>query len=73
MGMLIGIIIFCKIINYLFKHQKEKTYASILGFAVSTIMTLFHKTINVEASIYEILISLFLLCIGYFLSKKLND
>ncbi len=70
-GMIIGIIFFSKLITYFFSRFREETYISIFGFSISTVIILFIKTFSVHASLFEIILSLFLLNIGYFLARKL--
>ena len=67
-GMLIGIIMFSKIITYLFKKHSKQTSIFILGISVSTIFVLLKDTIGMSKNIIEIIFSIFLLVIGYFLS-----
>lgn len=70
-GMLIGIIMFSKIITYLFKKYSKQTSILILGISVSTIFMLLKDTIGMSKNIIEIIFSIFLLVIGYFLSRKI--
>ena len=70
-GMLIGIIMFSKIITYLFKKHSKQTSIFILGISVSTIFVLLKDTIGMSKNIIEIIFSIFLLVIGYFLSRKI--
>lgn len=70
-GMLIGIIMFSKIITYLFKKYSKQTSIFILGISVSTIFMLLKDTIGISKNIIEIIFSIFLLVIGYFLSRKI--
>lgn len=70
-GMLIGIIMFSKIITYLFKKYSKQTSIFILGISVSTIFVLLKDTIGMSKNIIEIIFSIFLLVIGYFLSRKI--
>ena len=70
-GMLIGIIMFSKIITYLFKKYSKQTSIFILGISVSTIFMLLKDTIGMSKNISEIIFSILLLVIGYFLSRKI--
>lgn len=69
---LIFCLLFAKMMNYLFKKQKQNTYLVIMGFMVSSIIVLFQKTMTTNYSVPELLISLILLVIGYSISKKFN-
>ena len=44
-GVVLGIISTVKLIQYLFKNHKEKTYSAIFGFSLSTIVLMFVKCI----------------------------
>ena len=72
LGMLVGIITFSKIITYFFNKHRSETYSVIFGFIISTIILLFISSFSINATVIEIIFSLFLLNIGYFLAKKLT-
>lgn len=72
LGMGIGIIITVKIIQYLFKNFKEKTYNAILGFSISTIILMFIKCINSFYTFLQLIIAFILLFLGIFITKKIN-
>lgn len=73
-GLLLGIYLISKLINYLFKNHKTKTYYSIIGFAITSIILLFKDTLSKTYEMQEIIISIVLFIIGfiivYFLEKK---
>lgn len=75
-GMLLGIFLISKLVNYLFKHHKVKTYYSIIGFAIMSIILLFLDVLENTYELNEIIISAILLVIGYiivhFLERKNN-
>lgn len=71
-GMLIGIIVTVKLINYLFKNYKEKTYNSILGFSLATIVLMFIKCLNSFYTITHLIMGFIALFIGIFITKKIN-
>lgn len=71
-GMALGIVITVKIIDYLFKHHKEKTYSAILGFSMSTIVLMGFRCINTDYSLINLIIAFIVLFIGIFLTKKIN-
>lgn len=72
-GVIIGGIIFIKLMNYLFKHYKSLTYSGIIGFSISSVFILFLDTLKSNYNIYSVLIGLLLLVIGYFISSKLEN
>lgn len=68
-GIIIGIIITSKIMNYLFKKKESIIYATILGFSLSTVLFLIINTISNYINMIEILISIAFLIIGYCITK----
>ena len=72
LGMGIGIISTVKLINFLFKNYKEKTYSAILGFSISTIVLMFIKCINSFYTFFDLIMAFILLFTGIFITKKIN-
>ena len=71
-GMIIGIIIVAKLVQFLFKYYKSKTYSSILGFSIATIILMFIKSFNSFYTIKDLIIASILLLIGIYITKKIN-
>lgn len=71
-GMIIGVIITVKLVNYLFKNHKSKTYSAILGFSASTIFLMGLKCINIGYNLLSLIIAFIVLILGIFISKKIN-
>ena len=71
-GLTLGIILTVKLINFLFKNYKSKTYSIILGFSVSTIVLMFIKCIDSFYTLTELIIGFILLFTGRFITKKIN-
>lgn len=73
LGLIFGVLIISKFVNYLFNNYKVQTYYTIIGFALMSIIILFIQTITVSFKIFELLISILLFVIGfiivYFLEK----
>ena len=69
-GLFIGIILTCKIINYLFKHYKKYTYLVIFSILISSILVLFKEILNVYN--FNFLKFLFLLGLGFVISELLD-
>ena len=72
-GVLLGIILVSKLIEYLFNKHKVKTYYAILGFILASIITLAATLTGVYMSTKEIIIGLILLIIGFIAGYKLGD
>jgi len=71
-GMIVGIIISVKLINYLFKNYKDGTYSSIIGFSISAIILMAIKCFNTSYTLFYLILSFIMLFIGVFISKKIN-
>ena len=71
-GMLLGIIITVKLVNYLFSKYKSKTYSAILGFSISTIVLMFIKSINTFYTLRDLIIAFILMVVGLYITKKIN-
>ena len=71
-GLIIGIILIAKLINYLLKKYKSETYYMIIGFLIASLSTLYLNIMHTKISIIDALICLILFIIGIFISKKLN-
>ena len=71
-GLGLGIIITVKLINYLFKNFKSKTYSAIQGFCISTIVLMAIKCFNTEYTLFNLIIAFIILFIGILLTKKIN-
>ena len=72
LGIILGTMVLTKIINYLLENHRISSYYAIIGFALSSILLLLGETFKNNYSISEVFISLILLVIGYFISKKLD-
>lgn len=71
-GMVLGTIALSKIINYLLEKHRISSYYAIIGFSISSVLLLLGETLKSNYNIGEVIISMFLLIIGYFISRKLD-
>lgn len=72
LGILMGIVVIAKILEYLFKKFEIKTYFGVLGFVMASIITIFMSS-NITFSILQFLIGIVLLIIGFIIAYKLGD
>lgn len=72
-GFILGIIITAKLVQYLFKNHKSKTYSSILGFSIATIVLMVIKSLHTFYTIKDLIIATILFFIGIFTTKKINQ
>lgn len=71
-GMILGVIIVSKLINYLFTNYKDETYFTIFCFAIMSIFILFIKTIIIDFKILDLFISLVLFTVGFLIVRFLE-
>lgn len=72
-GIVIGIILIAKLIEYLFAKCEIPTYYAILGFVIASILTLLLGVISDSLSISSIVVGLITLIIGGLAGYKLGD
>lgn len=72
LGMLLGVLIISKIINYFFKVHPIETYCIIFGLILSSIYMMFNIIIKVDFSLYNLLIGCIFIIIGGFVSYILE-
>ena len=71
-GVIIGILITSKLINYLLKKYESQTYSAILGFSYSTILLMFIKSISSNYNIFTLLMAFLFLILGFKISRKIS-
>lgn len=71
-GVLLGVIVLAKLMNYLFKNHNSLTYSLILGFSFSSILILLLQTLQYNYKIMELIIGFILLILGYKISSCLD-
>lgn len=75
-GIVVGIVLISKLIEYLFKKYEAKTYFGVLGFIVASILAIPISTMlnmSVTFTISQVLIGLIFLVIGSTISYKLGE
>ena len=72
-GVIIGIILISKIIEYLLKKFEMKTYFAIIGVVLASIIMIVKPLFDLNAGITQLMIGLILGIIGYFIAFKLGD
>lgn len=74
-GVLLGIVLISKLIEFLFQKYETKTYFGVLGFIVASVLAIPISTllsIKVTFSVLQILIGIVFLVIGSIISYKLG-
>lgn len=72
-GILVGIILIAKLIEYLFKKYETTTYYGILGFIGASVLGLFIGLIGVPTSTIQVFIGLVLFVLAFGIGYKLGD
>ncbi len=72
-GVVIGIILVAKLIEYLLKKYEIITYYAILGFIISSIIVLFMGLFNNQSNLVQLLIGVILFIVGSIIGYKLGD
>ncbi len=73
LGVLLGIILIAKLIEYLFSKYELPTYYAILGFVIASIITLIMGVISTKIMIVHLIAGLVLSTIGFIIGYKLGD
>jgi len=69
-GVTLGVFFLAKLMTYLFNKNENLVYSGILGFAISSIFLLLISTFKNNYEVWEIIIGLVLLVIGYFIAER---
>lgn len=72
-GVLVGIILIAKLIEYLFKKYEIPTYYGILGFIIASVVGLFVGLVGVPTSTLQVLLGLVLFVLAFGIGYKLGD
>lgn len=73
LGILVGIILIAKLIEYLFKKYETTTYYGILGFIGASVLGLFIGLIGLQTSTLQVFIGLILFILAFGVGYKLGD
>jgi len=73
LGMIVGIVIFSLLINYLFKNYRNNTYSFIFGISVTSIWFLMKMTFYLRYSLMDLGLGIVLFFIGIFVASKLDS
>lgn len=72
-GVLVGIVLIAKLIEFLFKKFEVPTYFGIIGFVLASIIGIFTSTENLSFSILPFIIGIVLFILGFVIAIKLGD
>lgn len=69
-GVILGIILISKIINYLLKKYPNEVYYAILGFVLSSVFNVFYQVFTYDFNLTHLIIGLILMIINSILISK---
>ena len=72
-GVLVGIVLIAKLIEFLLEKYEVKTYFGILGFVLASVLTLIYGLFGNSFDIVQILIGVVTFFIGSIVAYKLGD
>jgi len=72
-GIIVGIVLVAKLIEFLLKKYPTKTYYGVLGFVIASIISIIVPVVQNSVSIVEIIISIILLGVGGVIAYKLGE
>lgn len=72
-GIVLGFLTITKIVYYAMKKYKEKTYAAILGFSLSSLFLLFQKTFTRGGTLIEYSTGFLLFIVGFLISLYFDE
>lgn len=72
-GILLGIVLAAKLIEYLLEKFEIPTYYGIIGFVIASIISIFITAVSNPVGILEIIIGIALMIVGILLSKVIGD
>ncbi len=73
LGIVVGIVLIAKLIEYLLKRYPIKTYYGVLGFVLASLVAIIKPLIGISPSTLEIVIGIILVIIGGGIAYKLGD
>lgn len=72
-GVLLGIILVSKLIEFLLKKFETKTYFAVFGFVIASCIAIIKPLISYKISIIEILVGIIIFLLGTFLTYKISN
>ena len=72
-GILVGIILVAKLLEYLFNKYPVKTNYGVLGFVISSIIAIVISILHVHVNLLEVIISIILFIVGGIIAYKLGE
>lgn len=72
-GIVVGIVLVAKLIEYLLKRFEIKTYFGVIGFVLASIIAIIVPLFKVNFNVIELIIGIILMAIGSFVTYKISN
>ncbi|MEG0978437.1 MAG: DUF368 domain-containing protein [Oscillospiraceae bacterium] len=76
-GVIVGMLLIAKLINYLLKKHEVPTYYGIIGFVLASVVAIIYQNFilagPISASISEVVVGIVLCVVGFYTAFKLGD
>ena len=72
-GLVVGIVLVAKLIEYLLKKYEIKTYFGVIGFVLASIIAIIVPLFKVEFRVLELIVGIILLTIGSIITYKISN
>ena len=72
-GIIVGIVLVAKLIEYLLRKYPVKTYYGVLGFVLASIVAIVKPIFSFTPTLIEVIISFILIVVGGLIAYKLGD
>ena len=73
LGIVVGIVLIAKLIEYLLKRYPVKTYYGVLGFVLASLVAILKPVFVITPGVIEVIIAVILVIIGSLIAYKLGD
>lgn len=72
-GVVVGIILIAKLIEFLLSKFEKKTYYGILGFVLASILTIVKPLVGIQLDVFQVLFGILLFLVGTVVAYRLGD
>ena len=73
LGIVVGIVLVAKLIEYLLKRFEIKTYFGVIGFVLASIIAIIVPLFKVSFNVIELIVGIILMAIGSFVTYKISN
>ena len=73
LGIVIGIVVIAKIIEYMLKKYHNETYYVIIGFVLASVISVLYQVFQYEYNSLHVVVGLFLMCVNSLFVYKIFE